>query len=98
MTALKKNLATVLFPTQHKYMLHGSFQEFLITYGDSTKIVKVNPESCDDLQEEIRRRFKIADDQSIIMQTFVKKYNEYVDVEPGTELCDGDKILLKRVR
>ena len=77
---------------------YGSFQEFLVKYEESTKIVTVDPENCDDLKSAILRRFKVADDVPVVMQIFLRKYNEYVDVEPGTEVFDGAKILLKRTR
>ncbi|XP_043237546.1 uncharacterized protein LOC122389498 [Amphibalanus amphitrite] len=70
--------------------------EFLVKYEEWTKVVKVNPETCDDLKAAMLRRFKIPDDVPVVMQIFLQKYNGYVDVEPGTEVFDGAKLLLKR--
>ena len=64
-------------------------------FGEESKILEVDAARPRfELTDAIRRRFHIAPGDHIAIREYVKKYDEYVDVEDGTELRDGCKLLV----
>ena len=72
-------------------------RQVLVAFGDRRKAIALQecPDKSTDLlllTNEFKRVFKVNTLGSIIFQKFEEDWNEYIDVEEGTELANKDKL------
>ena len=72
-------------------------RQVLVAFGDRRKVIALQecPDKSTDLlllTNEFKRVFEVNTLGSIIFQKFEEDWNEYIDVEEGTELANKDKL------
>ena len=75
-----------------------SNRQVLVSFGDRKKVITLRtcPDKSEDillLTNEFKRVFEVTTTGNIIFQKFKEDWNEYIDIEEGTELANKDKLI-----